>query len=100
MKDGSEISKVSDLFRCSSKSFLNLRLSSTRFLINPFLIKNVLYKLLLHIDMDISFQWACSFVINLLNRGLLLFFLQYCTFVSKRVAYKQVVPDCSKNRES
>ena len=35
------LSTVSSLLPCSSKSFLNFRLSSTRLLINWFLIKNV-----------------------------------------------------------
>ena len=38
VKDGTDISKISKLFPCSSKSLLNLRVSSTRFPINLFLI--------------------------------------------------------------
>ena len=41
VKGGTEISKVSELFTCSSKSFLNFKLSSTKFLRNWFLMKNV-----------------------------------------------------------
>ena len=39
VKNGTESYKVSSLFPCSSKSFLNFRVSSTRFLIYLFLIK-------------------------------------------------------------
>ena len=39
MKDGTEISRVCLSLPCSSRSVLNFRLSSTRFLIKRFLIK-------------------------------------------------------------
>ena len=39
MRDGAEISEVSLLFPCSSKSFLNFRLPSCRLLVNHFLMK-------------------------------------------------------------
>ena len=44
VKDGTESSKGSKLFPCSSNKFLlNLRLSISRFLINLFLIKSCIY---------------------------------------------------------
>ena len=39
VKDGTESSKVSYIFLCSSESALYIRVSGTKFLINRFLIK-------------------------------------------------------------